>query len=76
MIRQEGEGRTAHLAQSVERQPFKLVVKGSSPLVGAFCWESQYTPVDTGIGREACAVEGNAAVLGGEREKAIRHSIV
>ena len=31
----------ARLAQSVERQPFKLVVVGSSPTVGVFsfaCW--------------------------------------
>ena len=27
----------ARLAQSVERQPFKLVVVGSSPTVGTFC---------------------------------------
>ena len=26
----------AYIAQSVERQPFKLVVEGSSPSVGAF----------------------------------------
>ena len=29
-------GNTARLAQSVERQPFKLVVVGSSPTVGIF----------------------------------------